>query len=98
MSMTAFDRYLSPLAIKVSDLISDVAVFALGVVLTVYGIKLCASPLSSLGRYASIPTLSKFWQYLPIPVAGGSMIIFELEQVFQHIEAFFVKDEKKEVA
>jgi len=27
------------------------------------------------------------------------MIIFELEQVFQHIEAFFVKDkENKEVA
>ena len=96
--MTAFDRYLSPLAIKVSDLISDVAVFALGVVLTVYGIKLCASPLSSLGRYASIPTLSKFWQYLSIPVAGVGMVIFELEQIFQRIQAFYQKDEQKEGA
>ena len=80
----------------VSDILADLAVLALGVVLVVYGIKFCNSPLSIRGKYASIPTLSKFWQYLPIPVAGAGMIIFELEQVFQRIEAFFVKDEKKE--
>ena len=33
----------------------------------------------------------------PIAYSVG-MIIFELEQVFQHIEAFFVKDEQKEAA
>ena len=91
--MTAFDPYLSPLAIKVSDLLADVAVFALGTVLTVYGIKLCTSPLASLGHYASIPTLSKFWQYLSIPVAGVGMMIFELEQIFQRIEALFEREE-----
>lgn len=94
--MTAFDPYLSPRAIRISDLLSDIAVFALGVVLTVYGIKLCTSPLASLGRYASISTLSKFWQYLSIPVAGLGMMIFELEQIFQRIEAFYIKDEGKE--
>ena len=96
--MTAFDPYLSPLAIKVSDLLADVAVFALGVVLTVYGIKLCTSHLAGLGHYASIPTLSKFWQYLSIPVAGLGMIIFELEQIFQRIQAFYEKAEGKEAA
>ena len=96
--MTAFDPYLTPLAIKVSDLLADVAVFALGVVLTVYGIKLCTSPLADLGHYASLPTLSKFWQYLSIPVAGVGMIIFELEQIFQRIQAFCEKDEGKEAA
>ena len=96
--MTAFDKYLPKKVLMVSDVLADIAVLALGVVLVIYGIKFCNSPLSVRGKYASIPTLSKFWQYLPIPVAGGSMIIFELEQVFQHIEAFFVKDEKKEVA
>ena len=96
--MTAFDKYLPKKVLMASDLLADIAVLALGVVLVIYGINFCNSPLSIRGKYASIPTLSKFWQYLPIPVAGASMIIFELEQVFQHIEAFFVKDEKKEVA
>ena len=96
--MTAFDKYLPKKVLMVSDVLADIAVLALGVVLVIYGINFCNSPLSIRGKYASIPTLSKFWQYLPIPVAGVSMIIFELEQVFQHIEAFFVKDEKKEVA
>ena len=96
--MTAFDKYLPKKVLMVSDVLADLAVLALGVVLVIYGIKFCNSPLSVRGKYASIPTLSKFWQYLPIPVAGVSMIIFELEQVFQHIEAFFVKDEQKEVA
>ena len=94
--MTAFDTYLPKKVLMVSDILADLAVLALGVVLVVYGIKFCNSPLSIRGKYASIPTLSKFWQYLPIPVAGAGMIIFELEQVFQHIETFFVKDEKKE--
>jgi TRAP-type C4-dicarboxylate transport system permease small subunit len=27
--------------------------------------------------------------YMPVPVAGVGMIVFELEQIFQHIEEFF---------
>ena len=96
--MTAFDRYLPRKALMASDVLADLAVMALGVVLVIYGIRFCNSPLSIRGKYASIPTLSKFWQYLPIPVAGVSMIIFELEQIFLHIEKFFVKSEQKEVA
>ncbi len=93
--MTAFDPYLSPKAIKISDLISDIAVFALGVVLTVYGVRLCTSPLATLGRYASMPSLSKFWQYLSIPVAGAGMMVFELEQIFQRVVALYEKDGKE---
>ena len=96
--MTAFDKYLPKKVLMVSDLLADLAVLALGVILVIYGIKFCNSPLSIRGKYVAIPTLSKVWQCLPVPVAGVGMIIFELEQVFQHIEAFFVKDEKKEVA
>ena len=94
--MTAFDSYLPKKVLLVSDILADVAVLALGVALIIYGIQFCNSPLSIRGKYASLPNLSKIWQYLPIPVAGLSMVIFELEQIFQHIEEFFVKDEKKE--
>ena len=93
--MTAFDTYLPKKLIKVLDLLADFAVLVLGVYLVVYGIRFCNSPLSVNGKYASIPTLSKFWQYLPVPVAGVSMIIFELEQIFRHLEAFWLPDEKE---
>ena len=96
--MTAFDRYLPEKVVKVLDLLADIAVLVLGVYLVVYGIRFCNSPLSLRGKYASLPGLSKFWQYLPIPVAGVSMIIFELEQVFLHVEAFFIPEKKEEVA
>ena len=94
--MTAFDRYLPEKVVKVLDLLADIAVLVLGVYLVVYGIRFCNSPLSIRGKYASIPTLSKFWQYLPVPVAGISMIIFELEQIFRHLEAFWLPDKKEE--
>ena len=96
--MTAFDRYLPKKAIKVLDLLADIAVLVLGVYLVVYGIRFCNSPLSLRGKYASIPTLSKLWQYLPVPVAGASMIIFELEQIFQHLEAFWLPDQAEKEA
>ena len=96
--MTAFDRYLPDKLIKTLDLIADLAVMGLGICLVIYGIRFCNSPLSLRGKYASSPGLSKFWQYLPVPVAGVSMIIFELEQVFQHLEKFWMKSDKKEAA
>ena len=91
--MTAFDRYLPPKVVKVLDLVADLAVMLLGVYLVIYGIRFCNSPLSLRGKYASLPGMSKVWQYLPVPVAGVSMIIFELEQVFQHLEAFWRPDQ-----
>jgi TRAP-type C4-dicarboxylate transport system permease small subunit len=93
--MTAFDTYLPKKVLTVSDILADLAVMILGIILVVYGIRFCNSPLSLRGKYASIPTLSKVWQYLPVPVAGVGMIIFELEQVFLHVEQLFVKEDKK---
>ena len=95
--MTAFDSYLPKKVLLVSDILADIAVLVLGVVLVYYGIKFCNSPLSLRGKYASLP-LSKFWQYLPIPVAGVGMIIFEVEQIFLHIEALYLENKKKEAA
>lgn len=90
--MTAFDPYLPQKLVKFLDLLADVSVLALGVVMLIYGIRVCNSPLARFGRYESIPTLSRVWMFLPIPIAGAGMVIFELEQVFQRIEAFFEDD------
>ena len=89
--MTAFDRYLSPKLLKVLDVIADVAVMALGVIMLVEGWKYCTT-LGGRGTYISMPWLSRFWMYLPVPVAGVAMIVFELEAVYNHIKSFFVKE------
>ena len=44
----------------------------------VYGWKQAVA-IGRFGQYDSLPCLSRFWMYLPIPLAGGAMIMFELE-------------------
>ena len=97
--MTAFDKYLSKKALLVLDLLADITVLALGVVLLVEGLDVIkpTGNIAKFAKYSSLPNLSQIWMYLPVAVAGVSMVIFELEQVFLHIEEFFVsKTEKKE--
>ena len=98
--MTAFDKYLPRKALLFLELLADVAVMALGVVLVVEGLEVIrpSGNIAKFAKYSSLPNLSQIWMYLPVAVAGISMIIFELEQVFLHIEEFFVSpDNKKEV-
>ena len=93
--MTALDRFLPKKLIMVLDVLADLAVMTLGVLMLVYGWKVCQSPLAKFGKYESMPWLSRFWMYFPVPLAGGSMIIFELESLYNHIKAFFVPAEKE---
>ena len=39
-----------------------------------------------------MPSVSRFWMYFPIPLAGFFMIIFELEAIVNDLKAFFLKD------
>ena len=98
--MTAFDKYLPRKALMTLDLVADIAVLALGVVLLVEGAKVVSPTgnIAKFAKYSSLPNLSQIWMYMPVPVAGVGMIIFELEQVFQHIEEFFLDNKNtKEV-
>ncbi len=96
--MTAFDKYLPRKVLLSLDLIADLAVLILGVILLVQGSKVVSPTgnIAKFAKYSSLPKLSQIWMYMPVPVAGVGMIIFELEQVFLHIEEFFVKDGGKE--
>ena len=95
--MTCFDPYLPKKLVLVLDIISDVLVMILGYVMLTYGWT-AAIKLGSRGVYDSLPWLSRFWMYFPVPLAGASMIIFELEALYSHIKAFFVKEEKEVAA
>ena len=98
--MTAFDQYLPKKLLLSLDLLADIAVLALGVILMIEGLNVISPTgnIAKFAKYSSLPNLNQIWMYLPVAVAGVSMIIFELEQVFLHIEEFFVPQaEKKEV-
>ena len=87
--MTAFDKYLPAKLVKASDLLCDVIVLVLGIIMLVYGAQVCTGPLARFAKYESIPTLSKLWMYLPVPIAGVGMIVFELEAIYQNIRSSF---------
>lgn len=89
--MTAFDAYLPKRLLLCLDLLADVAVCALAVIMIVVGWKY-AVQLGSRGSYVSMPGLSRFWMYFPVPLAGVAMLIFEIEAIYNHIKKFFVKE------
>lgn len=89
--MTALDIYLPKAVLKFLDILADIAVFVLAIVMITVGMKY-AIQIGGKGTYVSMPWLSKFWQYFPIPLAGIAMVVFELESVYTHIKGIFVKE------
>ena len=93
--MTAFDRYLSPLTIKILDFISDLSVMILALIMIIEGWKYAVT-IGSKGFYESMPWLSRFWMYFPVALAGIAMFIFELEAIYNHIKSFLIPNKKAE--
>ena len=83
--MTALDRYLPKKVLYFLDILADLSVMVLAVIMLVTGWQF-ASAMGKMGTYVSIPTLSRFWKYFPIPVAGAAMILFELEALYEDIK------------
>lgn len=91
--MTAFDTYLPKKLLQILDVVADIFVFILAIVMVKEGWKY-ASTLGAKGTYVSMPKVSRFWMYFPIPVAGVAMIIFELEAIYNDIKKLCVKEVK----
>ena len=89
--MTAFDRYLPAKVVKSLDISADVAVLALAVIMITVGWKY-ATGIGSKGTYVSMPKVSRFWMYFPVPLAGVAMLVFEVEALYNHVKSFFVKE------
>ncbi len=83
--MTALDRYLPESLLHVLDLLANLSVMALGFVMIFVGWHY-AQKIGSRGSYISIPTLSRFWMYFPVPIAGVAMVIFEIEIIFNQVK------------
>lgn len=91
--MTVFDRYLPERVLLFLDILSDVCVLILAVVMIIVGWKYAAG-LGAKGTYVSMPWLSRFWMYFPVPVAGVAMVIFEIETLYNHMKKIFLKEGK----
>ena len=89
--MTAFDTYLPKQVVRALDILSDAAVLALAVTMITVGWKY-AKGIGSKGFYVSMPWLSRFWMYFPVPLAGVAMLIFELEALYNHIKAICIRE------
>ena len=83
--MTAFDNYLPKAFIVFTDFISDIAIVILAIIMIKIGWQY-ATGLGSKGFFTSIPTLSKKWQFYPIPLAGIVMLFFEIERIYNGIK------------
>lgn len=89
--MTAFDQFLPKGLLRFLDILSDICVLLLAVVMIVVGWKYAAG-LGAKGTYVSMPWLSRFWMYFPVPVAGIAMLIFEVETLYNHIKKIILKE------
>lgn len=90
--MTALDGYLPKNLVRALDILSDVAVLVLAIIMIVVGWKY-ANGIGSKGTYVSIPWLSRFWMYFPVPLAGVAMVIFELEALYHHVKILVTGEE-----
>ena len=79
--MDAFDHYLPKKVVLVLD-----------IVMLTTGWKY-AYGLGKFATYVSMPWLSKFWMYFPIPLAGFAMVVFEIERLHVRLKSIFVKEE-----
>lgn len=89
--MTSFDRYLPKIVINVLDVLADIGVMILAVIMLVVGWQY-ATGIGAKGFYPSLPWLSKQVMYMPIPIAGIAMIVFEAEALFNDVLKLMGKD------
>lgn len=82
--MTALDRYLPKRLLFSLDILADIAVLGLALVMIFVGWEY-AVRIGSKGSYVSIPSLSRFWMYFPVPLAGIAMVLFEIESLLKHV-------------
>jgi len=89
--MTALDPYINKTLLKCLEVLADVAVLILAFIMIIVGWKYAVT-IGSKGTYVSMPGVSRFWMYFPVPLAGLAMVIFETDVLYEHIKAFFVKE------
>lgn len=91
--MTAFDDVLPKKLVIISDIVGDIAVLGLAIIMIVVGWKY-AIQIGARASYVSLPNVSRFWKYFPIPLAGIVMFVFQIEVLLNDFKRLLIKEEK----
>jgi len=89
--MVALDPFLNKTTIKVLDLLADIAIMIFCILLITEGWSY-ALTIGGRGAFVSMPNLSLFWRFFPVPLGAAFMLLFNFEVTCDHIKAFFVKE------
>lgn len=90
--MTILDDKLPKKVLLILELFVDICILILAIFMLVVGWQY-STTLGGRGFYVSLPWLSRFWMYFPVPLAGIAMILFEIELIYRHIREFFIDDD-----
>ena len=89
--MVALDPFLNKTAIKILNIVADIAIIYFCMLLLTVGWTY-AQTIGGRGFFTSMPNVSLFWRFFPIPLGGGFMLFFSIEVLYNNIKAFFVKE------
>ena len=90
--MTSLDVYLPKKLCQVLDLFADLLIFGFSIIMITSGFS-TASLVGGRSKYATLPFLSKYWMYAPIPIAGIVICIFIVEKIIHHFLILTGKEE-----
>ncbi len=91
--MSALDGYLPQRVIDILDMLADLAVITLGFIMIFVGWKYAVT-IGARGTYVSLPNLSRFWMYFPVPLAGVAMVIFEIETIYNQVKKLVLGEDE----
>lgn len=90
--MTALDAYLPGSVVQILDVFGDMIVLVFAMIMAVVGMQY-AVKVGKNSMYTSLPWLSKFWLYVPVPVAGAAIALFQGEVLYRHVQILLGKEE-----
>ena len=88
--MVALDPLFNKTLVKCLDVLADVLIMGFAVLLITQGWTF-ATNIGARGSFTSMPNVSLFWRFLPVPLGGFFMVFFNLEVMYNNIKAFFIK-------
>lgn len=83
--MTSLDKYLPEKLIIVLDLAAFVLVLLFSIILVYEGFQFAVT-IGSRATYTSLPWLSRFWLYAPVPISGIAMVLFQVDAIVRYVK------------
>lgn len=87
--MTSLDRYMPVKLVQAIEIFDDLLVLIFSLMMVIEGFPYAINAGKAV--YVSLPALSRFWLYAPVPFAGVAMSVFQLEGLVKDVRVFLAK-------